>query len=197
MADTLEHKANSNVTMALTLFAFSVGMVGMAYAAVPLYQLFCQVTGYGGTTQVSEAPAGRILDRQMTVRLDANVVGTLDWEFKPASAPTTTRIGETSIVEYVVTNNSNEVQTGSAVFNVTPQIAGYYFNKLECFCFTEQTVQPGETVRMPVTFFIDPDIADEADLKSVKTITLSYTFYPSDEEVPDVASVIESGANDS
>jgi len=161
--------------------ALVAGMVGMAYAAVPLYQIFCQVTGYGGTTNQADAAPGLILDRDMTVRFDANVSRDLPWAFQPAHGPITLKVGETGLAFYRAVNNTDETIVGTATFNVTPAQAGYYFSKIECFCFTEQTLKPGQTVDMPVTFFIDPEIADDPDLDSVKTITLSYTFFPKKE----------------
>ncbi len=168
-------KRNRNFAIVLLLVA--VGMVGAAYAAVPLYQLFCQVTGYGGTTRVaSDNPKG-VIAREMTTRFDANVHD-IAWEVK-AAKPITGPIGTVETVVYVARNLTNETLTGTAGFNVTPERAGSYFNKIECFCFTEQTLKPGESVEMPVTFFVDPDIDKEAELKTIRDITLSYTFYAS------------------
>jgi cytochrome c oxidase assembly protein subunit 11 len=155
------------------------GMVGLAYASVPLYQLFCQVTGYGGTTQVAtESPKGTIA-RQMTVRFDSNVANDLNWTVKP-SASITDSIGQVDTVNFVASNHSNRPVTGTAIFNVSPERAGVYFNKIECFCFTEQTLQPGETVDMPIVFFVDPELDTNPELDTIKEITLSYTFYASD-----------------
>jgi cytochrome c oxidase assembly protein subunit 11 len=168
--------ARRNRNVAVVLLLVAVGMVGAAYAAVPLYQLFCQVTGYGGTTRVaSDNPKG-VIAREMTVRFDSNIDAALPWSVVPAK-PVTGPIGEVETVVFVAHNLSNEVITGQAGFNVAPGLAGSYFNKIECFCFTEQTLQPGETVEMPVTFFVDPDIDKNKDLSTVKDITLSYTFY--------------------
>jgi len=155
------------------------GMVGLAYASVPLYMLFCQVTGYGGTTQVaSESPKG-VIAREMTVRFDANVANELPWTVKPA-ANITDKMGQVDTVNYVATNLSDKPVTGQAIFNVSPERAGVYFNKIECFCFTEQTLQPGETADMPIVFFVDPELADNQELDTIKEITLSYTFYASE-----------------
>ena len=167
-----------NRNVAVILFLLAVGMVGAAYAAVPLYQLFCQVTGYGGTTRVaSDNPKG-LIDRAMTTRFDSNVDGGLAWRVT-AARPVTARIGSVETIAYTAQNLTNKTITGTAVFNVTPERAGSYFNKIECFCFTEQTLKPGETVQMPVTFFVDPDIDKEPELKTIHEITLSYTFYAS------------------
>ncbi len=172
---------NRNLRLAVILAGVVAGMVGAAYAAVPLYQLFCQVTGFGGTPQLAaENPKG-IIDRVMTVRFDSNIDSGLNWTVKPA-APVTDRIGTVETVTYVATNNSKRAVTGQAIFNVAPDSAGIYFNKIECFCFTEQTLQPGETVEMPVTFFVDPDIADNGELDTIREITLSYTFYAQNAE---------------
>ena len=172
----LSERRNRNV--AVLLFLVAVGMVGAAYAAVPLYQLFCQVTGYGGTTRVaSDNPKG-VIARQMTTRFDSNVDGGLAWQVT-AAHPVSAQIGRVETVTYTARNLTNETITGTAVFNVTPERVGSYFNKIECFCFTEQTLKPGETVEMPVTFFVDPDIDKEAELKTIHEITLSYTFYAS------------------
>jgi cytochrome c oxidase assembly protein subunit 11 len=170
-------KRNKRVAMGGLLFA--TGMVGLAYASVPLYQLFCEVTGYGGTTQVAaESPLGAV-DREMTVRFDSNVANNLNWTITPA-ASVTNDIGIVDTVNFTATNNSDRPITGNARFNVAPEKAGYYFNKIECFCFTEQTLQPGETVEMPIVFFVDPELDENRELDTIKEITLSYTFYASD-----------------
>lgn len=156
-------------------------MVGVAFAAVPLYQLFCQVTGYGGTTQVAADNPKGVIAREMKVRFDVNVERALPWKVT-AAAPVTDQIGRVDSVNYIATNLSDKPVTGQAIFNVTPESAGVYFNKIECFCFTEQTLQPGETVEMPIVFFVDPDLDDNPELHTIREITLSYTFYASDNE---------------
>ncbi len=156
----------------------AVLMLGAAFASVPLYRLFCQVTGYGGTTQRAAKPADRILDRTITVRFDANVAPGLGWRFEPVVRTMDVRIGETALGLYRATNTSDRPLTGTASYNVTPDQAGVYFNKLACFCFTEQTLAPGETVDMPVSFFVDPALVDHADTRGLSQITLSYTFFP-------------------
>jgi cytochrome c oxidase assembly protein subunit 11 len=172
-------KDRRNKRTGLMLSGIVVGMVGLAFASVPLYQLFCQVTGYGGTTQVaSDNPKGTIA-REMKVRFDVNVDRALPWTIK-AAAPVTDRIGQVDTVNYVATNNSDQPVTGMAIFNVTPEKAGVYFNKIECFCFSEQTLQPGETVDMPIVFFVDPDLDENHELATIQEITLSYTFYASE-----------------
>jgi cytochrome c oxidase assembly protein subunit 11 len=171
-----------NVRMAFMCLAFFGSMVGLAYASVPLYQLFCQVTGYGGTTQRTELAQTTVLDKTINVRFDANIGdGALGWGFKPVERQVTLKIGETMQVSYEAVNNLSVPTTGTATFNVTPQAAGAYFNKMQCFCFTETTLQPGEKLDMPVVFFIDPDIVDAVETKNIGTITLSYTFYEVDE----------------
>ena len=178
----VDRKANRRV--AVICMAFFAGMVGMAYAAVPLYTLFCQVTGYGGTTRrVEQQYAGKVLDRDITIRFDANSKGGA-WDFEPAQRSVTVKIGETAQAHYTATNLTDAPVTGRATFNVVPLVAGSYFNKVECFCFTDQTLQAGETADMPVIFYVDPDIVDAPELKNIKTITLSYTMFPIDENEP-------------
>ncbi|MCP4381147.1 MAG: cytochrome c oxidase assembly protein [Hyphomicrobiales bacterium] len=166
---------------------FVAGMVGMSFAAVPLYRLFCQVTGYGGTTQQAEAAPTNVLDRSMSVRFDANIANGLGWSFRPAVRQVDIKVGETGEVTFIAENRGTRTTTGTAVFNVSPLLVGAYFNKIACFCFTEQTLAPGESVEMPVTFFIDPAIQESRDLNSVHTVTLSYTFYPAETEVSAMA----------
>jgi cytochrome c oxidase assembly protein subunit 11 len=156
-------------------------MVGAAFAAVPLYQMFCQATGYGGTTRIaSDNPKG-VIARKMTVRFDSNVDRNLPWSVVPAQ-PITDEIGTVDTINFTAKNMTDKTVTGMAIFNVTPELAGMYFNKIECFCFTKQTLKPGESIQMPVTFFVDPDIAKNQDLETVHDITLSYTFYASENE---------------
>ncbi|MBE1708766.1 MULTISPECIES: cytochrome c oxidase assembly protein [Mesorhizobium] len=175
---------NSNRIVAAVCLAFFTGMIGMAYAAVPLYKMFCQATGYGGTTQrVEKQYAGRVLDREITVRFDANIAG-VPWEFQPVQRSMTMKIGETVQAHYQATNKFDRPVTGRATFNVQPELAGPYFNKVECFCFTDTSLKPGETLDMPVLFYVDPDIVNVPELKDVKTITLSYTMFPVEKNKP-------------
>lgn len=174
--DRQQRRANKRI--AFVFAGVAVGMVGMAYAAVPLYRVFCQVTGFGGVTQRADTVSGKVLERAMTVRFDSNTSPALAWRFKPVQHKLTVKIGEPALAYFSAENLSRETVTGTATFNVSPPQAGGYFVKTECFCFTEQTLKPGEKVDMPVTFYVDPDIAEDADLRSLKTITLSYTFYP-------------------
>ncbi len=184
-SDQAKRVSNASIFAGCAVFVF--GMVGAAYAAVPLYRLFCQVTGYGGTTQRVEQYSTTVLDRTVQVTFDANISSGLNWDFRAAKA-VQPKIGETIQVEYTATNRSPVATTGTAVFNVTPMEAGAYFNKVQCFCFTEQTLQPGESVSMPVVFYVDPEIVKAEETKNIRTITLSYSFYPSEPAKP-VASV--------
>lgn len=184
---TANNAGNRRVVF-LCLFLVA-GMGGMAYAAVPLYQLFCQVTGYGGTTQRTANSEGiPILDREITVRFDANTAPELGWNFYPAQRSVTMKLGEVKTINYFIDNDTSVELNGMATFNVTPQSAGYLFNKMECFCFTETKVPAGEKLEMPVVFFVDPELVDEEETKDIQTITLSYTFYPSKKEELPVAS---------
>ena len=182
-----------NLRVALLAASVAAGMVGMSYAAVPLYRLFCQVTGFGGTTQRAEAAPERATDSIISVRFDANTSGNLAWSFHAMQTSMTVKVGEQNMAYYKATNISDQPVTGTAVFNVTPVQAGAYFNKIQCFCFTEQTLQPGESIEMPVSYFVDPDMLEDADAAGIKEITLSYTFYPVDKpkavsEAPKAAS---------
>jgi cytochrome c oxidase assembly protein subunit 11 len=177
-------KKNRIRVVAAVCLAFFTGMIGMAYAAVPLYKMFCQATGYGGTTQRAEKQyAGRVLDRDITVRFDANIAG-VPWEFQPVQRSMTMKIGETVQAHYQAINKFDRPVTGRATFNVQPELAGPYFNKVECFCFTDTTLKPGETLDMPVVFYVDPDIVNVPELRDVKTITLSYTMFPVEKNKP-------------
>lgn len=173
-----ETKQRRNRLVAVSCLAFFGSMVGAAYASVPLYAMFCQLTGYGGTTQRVEQASDVILDKTITVRFDANVAAGMPWTFQPEQRAMTMKIGETVMAQYRAENVSGQPVAGRAAFNVTPELAGAYFNKLECFCFTDTTLKPGEKIDMPVVFFVDPDIVNAPELKDIKTITLSYTFFP-------------------
>ncbi|WP_448189090.1 cytochrome c oxidase assembly protein [Azospirillum sp. sgz301742] len=166
-----------NRVFLITLLGLAFGMIGLAYASVPLYSLFCQVTGFGGTTQRAKAAPGAVLDRVVTVQFNADVNSGLPWTFRPNQREVKVKLGETALVSYHAENRSKEPLVGTAVFNVTPEKTGSYFDKIECFCFTEQTLNPGESADLPVAFFVDPALADDPDMEDVTTITLSYTFY--------------------
>ena len=167
-----------NALLGLALVAVVAGMVGMSYAAVPLYRIFCEVTGYGGTTQRATAGADRVLEREVVVRLDGNISG-LPWKFEPEAKEIRVKLGETSLMNFIAENTGSMPSSGTATFNVQPSVAGIYFNKIECFCFTEQVLRPGERVVMPVQFFVAPEFAEDRDLRGTRTLTLSYTFFPS------------------
>jgi cytochrome c oxidase assembly protein subunit 11 len=154
-----------------------IAMVGASYASVPLYQLFCQVTGYGGTTRVATSAASAVLDRTVKVRFDANVAPGVPWEFAPEKPDVDLKIGENGLAFYKVTNTSDRAVTAVATYNVTPHKAGPYFQKLECFCFQDRTLQPGETMELPVIFYVDPKLATDRGVNEITQITLSYTFF--------------------
>ncbi|WP_339706531.1 cytochrome c oxidase assembly protein [uncultured Sphingosinicella sp.] len=161
----------------------AVAMLGLAYASVPLYRLFCQVTGFGGATiRVDENAAPKAVDKVIKVRFDANVAPGLAWTFKPVQTQATIRIGERKMAFYQATNLTDKPITGMATYNVSPDTAGGYFMKIHCFCFDQQTLQPGETVDMPVSYYIDPAILEDASARRIDEITLSYTFFPQEEE---------------
>ena len=186
-------RAKRNTALACVAVFFA--MVGAAYAAVPLYALFCQVTGYGGTTQRVDQYSDKVLDREITVRFDANTSG-VAWEFQPEQRSVAMKIGETVQVAYRARNLAAQPTAGKATFNVTPDLAGAYFNKVECFCFTDTTLKPGETLDMPVVFYVDPAILDQPELKDIKTITLSYTFFPIEPKPLAAAAAIVDDSND-
>lgn len=157
-----------------------VVMGGLAWASVPFYDWFCRVTGFGGVTGVSEVAPDDVLDQTITVRFDGSLHSNMAWEFTPVEREMEVRIGETGLAFYEAYNPTDRVIAGSASYNVTPYQAGGFFNKIQCFCFEEQVLQPGERVQMPVTFYVDPEIVDDRDGKFIHTITLSYTFYEID-----------------
>lgn len=157
-----------------------LAMVGLAFASVPLYRLFCQVTGIGGTTQRAAEAPGPVAGKEMAIRFDANTASALPWRFGPEKPREIVTIGEREMAFYTARNLSARPVKGTATFNVTPVQAGKYFSKIQCFCFNEQTLKPGEEVRMPVVFFVDPAILKDPDSKGISEITLSYTFYPVD-----------------
>ena len=171
---------NNNRRVAVLATGVAAAMLGLAYASVPLYRMFCQATGFGGTTQRAEAPPAETSGKTVSVRFDANTSGSLGWSFHPVATSMTVKLGEQNMAHYRAVNTSGRTITGTAVFNVTPESAGIYFNKIQCFCFTEQTLKPGESIDMPVVFFVDPDITDDPDAANITEITLSYTMYPVD-----------------
>ncbi|PTE09524.1 cytochrome c oxidase assembly protein [Mesorhizobium helmanticense] len=188
-------KKNTNRIVAGVCVAFFGGMIGMAYAAVPLYAMFCKATGYGGTVKrATQQYADRVLDRDITIRFDANTAG-VPWQFQPVARSVTIKIGETTQAHYSATNKFSRAVTGRATFNVQPELAGPYFNKVECFCFTDTTLKPGETLDMPVVFYVDPDIVNVPELKDLSTITLSYTMFPVEKKKPVASSLPAESSN--
>ena len=167
-----------DIVVAGSAAAFAAFMVGMAYAAVPLYDWFCRTTGFGGTTQVATAAPGEVLDRKITIRFDANISPGLPWRFEPEVTSIEARLGEVVTVNYRAVNLTARETHGIAGYNVTPLSMGIFFQKINCFCFTDQTLRPGETRDMAVVFYIDPAMVKDADGADVNTITLSYTFHP-------------------
>lgn len=165
--------------VALIVVAVVVGMVGMAYAAVPLYSLFCRATGYGGTPQIVDRPSDTRGNRVMTVRFDSNVSSDLPWTFEPDVPSIKLRTGETATVFFKVHNRSQKATSGLASYNVAPDQAGLFFNKISCFCFSEQHLEPGETMEMPVVFYLDPALETDDIMKNTESVTLSYTFFAS------------------
>ncbi|RIV89321.1 cytochrome c oxidase assembly protein [Aurantiacibacter zhengii] len=171
-------------------FGMALAMLGMGYAAVPLYNLFCRVTGFGGTTQVASESDAALAEQfaasaggvSYSIRFDANTARNMPWEFKPVQVTDTVAIGQRDMAFYTARNNSDAPITGTATFNVEPEQAGRYFNKIQCFCFTEQTLQPGEEIRMPVLYYVDPAALDDPNMKGVEQITLSYTFHRADQD---------------
>jgi len=179
-AGSTERRRLSRDALVASICGFVVVlMVGAAYAAVPFYNWFCRTTGFNGTTQVATTgPSGAPLARKIAVRFDSNVAGGLPWKFEPEATEIEVRIGEVVTVNYTVTNQSARTTTGEAAYNVAPLTVGAYFQKINCFCFTEQTMAPGEKREMPVVFYVDPSIVNDHENDSLNTITLSYTFYP-------------------
>ena len=167
----------SNLKVAALCGALVGVMAGMAYAAVPFYNWFCRTTGFAGTPQVAAAAPGEVLARKITVRFDANVSGGLPWKFEPETTAVDVRIGDVVTVNYLVTNLSARETAGQASYNVSPPTVGAYFTKINCFCFTEQRLKPGEVREMPVVFFVDPALAKDGEQDGLNTITLSYTMY--------------------
>ena len=170
--------AARNGKVALRAALFGLAMLGLAFASVPLYRMFCQVTGFDGTTQRAEAAPGAAAVAPVGVRFDANIDPKLPWRFEPEQRTIRVVPGERTTIYYRATNLTARTTTGQAVFNVSPTQAGPYFSKIECFCFTEQTLKGGQDARMPVVFFVDPKLREDPDTRDIDEITLSYTFYP-------------------
>jgi cytochrome c oxidase assembly protein subunit 11 len=172
----------SHRRVVISLVAVVAGMTALSFAAVPLYRIFCAQTGYGGATKRAVAASHDVRDRQITVRFDANISSALNWDFAPEQREVTLKMGENSLALFRATNKSSQALTGTATFNVTPEIAGSYFNKVQCFCFTEQTLAPGQSADFPVSFFVDPAMLEDPDAKNIEEITLSYTFFRANKE---------------
>lgn len=170
-------------------------MGGLSFASVPLYRMFCQVTGYGGTTQRAEKPSDHVIDRVVTVRFDANVAPSLKWKFEPVQHTMDVKLGENALAFYRATNMSDQPLIGTAAFNVAPDSAGLFFNKVECFCFKEQRLEPGQSIDMPVTFFVDPAMINDESAKRIADITLSYVFYPVARTAESATAPVERVAN--
>jgi cytochrome c oxidase assembly protein subunit 11 len=177
-------KPSKNGRTAALCGALVVAMVGVAYAAVPLYDLFCRTTGFGGTPMVGTSAPATASDRTVSVRFDSNVSPALNWRFVAETHEITARLGEPQTVMFKVTNAGPAPSTGIATFNVTPELIGGYFVKIACFCFTEQTLQPGETLESAVVFYVDPDMAKDANTKDIPAVTLSYTYFQSKNGAP-------------
>jgi cytochrome c oxidase assembly protein subunit 11 len=173
-----QQASRRDLVVAFTCGGLVAVMVGLSYAAVPLYSWFCRTTGFGGTTQVAKAAPAQISGRTITVRFDSNVAAGLPWQFVPERNTIDVRLGEVVTVYYAVTNETARVTTGQAGYNVSPPTVGIYFEKINCFCFTEQTLKPGEKRDMAVVFYVDPKLAEDSEQNGLNTITLSYTFYP-------------------
>ncbi|UXU74025.1 MULTISPECIES: cytochrome c oxidase assembly protein [unclassified Paracoccus (in: a-proteobacteria)] len=182
-------KPRSNAHTVAMLAGVVLVMGALSWAAVPFYSWFCRVTGFAGTTNVATAAPDTVLEETVTVRFDANVDPNLDWTFRPLQREMKLRIGENAIGFYEAVNNSDQPLTGTASYNVAPDAAGYFFNKIECFCFTEQTLAPGERVEMPVSFFVDPELVKDRDAGRIRDITLSYTFHRTDPPAPKQAAL--------
>lgn len=176
-----------NLRVARTCALVFFGMVGAAYASVPLYRLFCQVTGFDGTVRRAEAAPTQVIDQNLTVRFDVNVRD-LPWTFQAEQLSQDIKIGQTSMAYFKVTNTSDKPVTGRAMYNVVPEQAGAYFQKLQCFCFSDQTLKPGETIEFPMVYFVDPKFASDFETKGKSEVTLSYTFFPSVEPKAEVKS---------
>ncbi len=184
-----DHQAlvEKNKRMGLMVLGIVFGMVTLSFASVPLYDLFCRVTGFGGTTQVSESLPSEVIDRQMRIQFNADTSRQMAWEFGPEIRSVNVNVGERGLVNFIARNPADRPTAGTAVYNVTPLKAGKYFHKVQCFCFDEQILQPGQEVNMPVMFFVDPAIDDDPNMEDVETITLSYTFFKTDSSELDQA----------
>lgn len=182
---------NANNRTLIRLLGVVVVMGALAWAAVPFYSWFCRVTGYAGTTNTAEAASDIVLDEKVRVRFDANIDPEMGWTFRPMQREMMLNIGENALAFYEAVNTTDQPITGRASYNVAPDLAGYYFNKIDCFCFTEQTLQPGERVEMPVSFFVDPELVKDDDAGNIRDITLSYTFHKYEKAAPNAQAALD------
>ncbi len=171
-----------NAKTGLIVLAVVFGMIALSFASVPLYSLFCRVTGFGGTTQTAETLPATVLDREIKVQFNADTGRNMGWEFKPEQRSITVKLGQQGFTAFHARNPASHATSGTALYNVTPLKAGIYFHKIQCFCFDKQTLQAGQDVSMPVLFYVDPAMNDDPNMDDVHTITLSYTFYPADSD---------------
>jgi cytochrome c oxidase assembly protein subunit 11 len=178
-----------NQKMGLTVLTVVIGMIGLSFASVPLYELFCRVTGFGGEAFVAQQPTGQVLDRKMTVRFNTDTNPNLPWDFQAEQRSVTLPIGQEALISYQATNQSDQPVAGTAIYNVTPVAAGKYFHKTQCFCFNYQMIAPGQEAHFPVVFYIDPAIQEDRQLENLETITLSYTFFRADS--PELETALE------
>lgn len=178
---------DKNTKTISVVFLVVFAMVGLAFASVPLYRLFCQVTGFGGTTMRAEKLPERTIDRNVTIKFDTNTSKNLNWAFKPEKPEETIKLGQQGLISFVARNRGSKPTTGTALYNVNPAKAGQYFHKIQCFCFGEQVLTPGQEIDMPVVFYVDPSMNDDPEMQDVSTITLSYTFFPASSEELDKA----------
>lgn len=178
---------DKNTKTLLFVLGIVAGMIALSFASVPLYRLFCQVTGFAGTTQVGGALPTNVLERKITIRFNADTSPDLPWDFKPETPKITLQVGQQGLVSFSAKNRSHKPTAGTALYNVTPLKAGKYFHKIQCFCFDKQILRPDEKMPMPVLFFVDPDIDNDRDMDDVNNITLSYTFFPANSKTLDQA----------
>lgn len=191
----MAQRRKSGAGVALACVAVVGLMIGASFAAVPLYRLFCQTTGFGGTPLVGQEANAHVVDRAIDVRFDANVAPGVTWKFEPEQPQVSVKLGETKTVFYKITNVGDAPATGVATFNVQPDLAGQFFVKIQCFCFEEQTLKPGETIHAPVVFYVDPDLLKQPETKDLSSITLSYTVFRSKNGSPVAATAVNADKN--
>lgn len=188
MGDGKQHDlVRKNARMGLMVAGVILAMLALSFAAVPMYSLFCRVTGFGGTTQTAQSLPGHVLERTVRVQFNADTNRNLPWQFRPEQRAVTVRLGERGLAAFEAYNKTTKPTAGTAVYNVTPLKAGQYFHKIQCFCFDEQVLEPGQRVSMPVMFYVDPALDKDPNMNDVQTITLSYTFFPADSKTLDDA----------